>query len=97
MGEDYKKSKSFFSALADETRLKILTSLQNSPKTVNELHKALSGQKITLSAVSHQLTYLANLGVIEYKKQGKQKTFSLSDRFCWCILRDVLRHFRENK
>ncbi|MBS3115509.1 winged helix-turn-helix transcriptional regulator [Candidatus Woesearchaeota archaeon] len=97
MDSNYKKTTQLFSALADETRLKILVSLQDAPKTVNDVHMALSKQNITLSAVSHQLTYLANLGVVVYKKHGKQKTFSLSDNFCWCILKDVMKHFKEDK
>ncbi len=95
MEYSYKKTIQFFSALSDETRLKILLSLKEKPRTVNEIHRSLDKKKITLSAISHQLKYLTGLDIIVYEKRGKEKIFKLSDNFCWCILKDVLNHFKE--
>jgi len=83
---------SFFSALGDETRLKILKSLMDGDKTVGEIHRSVGG--LTLSAVSHQLKYLSDLDIVVYKKKGKEKIFHLSDKFCWCMLRDAFKHFK---
>jgi len=94
MKSDYKKTTQFFAALSDETRLKILLSISDEPKTVNKIHESIGKEKITLSAVSHQLKKLADLEIVVYKKKGKEKTFNLSDKFCWCILKDVLKHFK---
>ena len=85
----------FFSALADETRLDMLLALAEKPKTVNQLHKSVD--KITLSAVSHQLKQLNNLGIVEFKKKGREKYFKLSDKFCWCILKTSMAHFKKSK
>ncbi|NQV09012.1 winged helix-turn-helix transcriptional regulator [Candidatus Woesearchaeota archaeon] len=87
-----KKVLQFFSALADETRLNILKSLAEKSKTVNEIYNVV-GEEITLSAVSHQLKHMNDIGIVEFEKKGREKTFELSDNFCWCILRDAFDHF----
>ena len=84
----------FFSALSDETRLKILRSLMEKDKTVGDIHKSVGGKKLTLSAISHQLKHLSLLGIVVYKKRGREKHFHLSDKFCWCMLRDAFKHFK---
>lgn len=85
----------FFSALADKTRIRILTSLIEESKTVGEIHKDL-GEKVTLSAISHQLKILRNTDIIDYEKDGREKTFSLSSNFCFCILKDAMKHFGQS-
>jgi len=91
-----KKIVNFFSALSDETRLKILLSLVDGPKNVSNIHKYV-GKEITISAISHQLKLLNNLDIIEYKKKGREKNYSLSGDFCWCILRDAVKYFDHTK
>ena len=93
MAKSNRKIIQFFSALADETRLQILTSLAEKPLTVNAIHSAVGKERMTLSAVSHQLKDLANMEIVSFEKNGREKTFRLSDSFCWCILRDSLKHF----
>ncbi len=93
MQQTNRKISEFFSALADETRLRILRSLMEKDKTVNKIHKDLK-DSLTLSAVSHQLKYLTNLDIIVYEKKGREKVFHLSDKFCWCMLRDAFKHFK---
>ncbi|MBC8500387.1 MAG: winged helix-turn-helix transcriptional regulator [Nanoarchaeota archaeon] len=88
-----KKILRFFSSLADETRLKMLVSLTKEPKTVNEIYEAVGKDKLTLSAISHQLRQLSDLDIVIYEKKGREKRFQLSDSFCWCILRDAFDHF----
>ena len=85
----------FFACLADETRLKILSSLMDGPKTVGEMHFAVGKGRMSLSAVSHQLRQLSDVGVVFSERRGKSKMFQLSDRFCWCMLRDAFRHFNK--
>lgn len=83
----------FFSSLADETRLHILLSIANEPKTVNDIYDFVGREKMSLSAISHQLKQLNDQGIVTYKKSGKEKNFELSDKFCWCILRDAFKQF----
>lgn len=84
----------FFSALSDETRLKILGSLMEKDKTVGDIHKSVGDKKITLSAISHQLKRLSLLGIVVYEKRGREKYFHLSNKFCWCMLKDAFKHFK---
>jgi len=86
----------FFSSLADKTRLHILLSIAEKPKTVNEIYDFVGRDKMTLSAISHQLKQLSNLGIVTSVKKGQEKFFELSDKFCWCILRDAFKQFDNN-
>ncbi len=92
-----KKVLRFFSAIADGTRLKMLLALMDGPKTVNEVYESVGREKMTLSAVSHQLKYLEQTGVVVFEKKGREKTFRPSSDFCWCILKDAYSHFGKNK
>ncbi len=91
-----KRLTGFFSALADETRLQIISLLVEGDKTVNQIHKDLK-ENITLSAVSHQLKLLDSLNIINYEKKGREKYYSLSGNFCWCVLKDAIKHFKNKK
>ncbi|MBS3061067.1 MAG: winged helix-turn-helix transcriptional regulator [Candidatus Diapherotrites archaeon] len=91
-----KKVLRFFSAIADETRLKMLKALVAGPKTVNEVYDVIGRESMTLSAVSHQLKYLEQVGVVVFEKRGREKLFRPSQEFCWCILRDAYDHFEKS-
>jgi DNA-binding transcriptional ArsR family regulator len=88
-----KKVIQFFSSLGDETRLKILLSLTERPRTVNEIYNYVGKERISLSAISHQLKFLSDIDMIHHKRNGQEKIFELSNDFCWCIIRDVFKHF----
>jgi len=91
-----KKLVKFFSAMADETRIKIIISISKSPKTVNDIHKN-SDKTLTLSAISHQLKLLENSDIVKYEKKGRERYYSLSGDFCWCMLKDAIKHFNKRK
>ena len=88
-----KKILQFFASLSDETRLRILLCLAEKPRKVSELHRFLGKDSITLSAISHQLKQLSDQEIVEFEKKGREKTFTLSGNFCWCILKDAFKHF----
>ena len=90
------KVHAFFSSLADSTRLKILLSMANCRRNVGDIYNFVGKNTMTLSAVSHQLKQLSDLGIVSFKKEGKEKYFELSDNFCWCILRDAFKQFNTN-
>ncbi|MEC8221319.1 MAG: metalloregulator ArsR/SmtB family transcription factor [Nanoarchaeota archaeon] len=85
-----------FSALSDETRLKIVMVLMNKNMQVTQIHEELGKEKISLSGISHQLKYLTNLDLVISQKNGREKEYSLSKDFCWCILKHGMNHF-DNK
>ncbi|MBU0957573.1 MAG: ArsR family transcriptional regulator [Nanoarchaeota archaeon] len=92
-----KKILRFFGTLSDETRLKIVMSLTKSSKNVGEIHDYVGKDKITLSGISHQLKQLEDIDIVVFEKKGREKFFSLSGDFCWCILRDAIDHFNGKK
>lgn len=94
--ESERKIMQFFSSLADETRLHILLSMAEKPKTVNEIYDFVGRDKMTLSAISHQLKQLTDMNIVTFEKKGKEKHFELSNKFCWCILRDAFSQFDTN-
>ena len=91
-----KKVIQFFASLADETRLKILLSLTDGSKTVNGIYDYVGREKVSLSAISHQLKFLSDIDMVHHKRNGQEKIFELSNDFCWCIIRDVFKHFDGN-
>ena len=64
----------FFSSLADKTRLHILLSIAENPKNVNEIYNFVGRDKMTLSAISHQLRQLSDMGIVFHKRNGKEKS-----------------------
>jgi ArsR family transcriptional regulator len=96
MYENITKLTQVYSALSDETRLKIVMILMNKDSQVSQIHEELGKDKISLSGVSHQLKYLTNLDLVISEKNGREKEYSLSKNFCWCILKHGMDHF-DNK
>ena len=86
-----------FASLSDPTRLQIVMSLLDNPRTVNDIHRQVGENMMTLSAISHQLKQMRDVGVVEFVKKGREKEFRLSDKFCWCILRGAVKHFKHEK
>ncbi len=86
---DEKKSQKVsktFKALADPTRLKILTALSKQELCVHDLSKLL---KMSQSAISHQLTVLKNAKIVKFRKKGRR----ISDRTKEADEREELGHW----
>src|SRR3989344_866065 len=86
----------FFSSLADETRLKILLSMANEKKNVGEIYDFVGRNTMSLSAISHQLKQLSDLGIVRSERNGQEIYYELSEKYCWCILRDVFKQFNQD-
>ena len=85
------KIANFFSALSDETRIKILAILYDQhPLSVSEILDRVGN--ITKHALSYQLKILQTMDIIRYKKVGRKKLFHLSDEHVTHILNDVIVH-----
>lgn len=72
-----------FKALADPTRLKILTLLFSGERCVGDLSDQLA---VSQSAVSHQLRLLRSLDIVRYRKEGREVYYDLADDH----IRDIL-------
>jgi DNA-binding transcriptional ArsR family regulator len=73
----------FFQVLADPTRVRMIKALADAEWCVSDLTDALGMDQ---PAVSHQLKYLRDLGLVRWTKNGRHVYYSLSDTH----LRDIL-------
>ena len=85
-----RKIANFFSALSDETRIKILAILFEKPLSVNQIRDKIGN--ISLPGISYQLKILQTMDIVRYKKIGRKKLFHLSDNHVSHILNDVIVH-----
>ncbi len=83
-----------FSAMADPTRLRLLSALKEMDMCVCDLAAVLG---MTQSAVSHQLRYLRNLHVVRARKEGRVVYYSLDDEHIRALFDLGLEHFRHNE
>jgi DNA-binding transcriptional ArsR family regulator len=65
-----------FSLLSDSTRLRILWLLCHNEACVCDIASAID---MSSPAVSHHLRQLKQLGIISYRRQGKEVHYTLSD------------------
>ena len=65
----------FFSKLSNPLRIKIITSLDEKPKSVNELIEDLNVEQ---SKLSHALKELKECNIVNVQKKGKQRVYNLS-------------------
>jgi DNA-binding transcriptional ArsR family regulator len=85
--DGHAKTKSkFFKALADITRLRILTLLAVREMCVCEVMVALD---LTQPTASHHLRILENIGLVKDRKDGKWVFYSLKDEIKTLKLLDV--------
>ena len=81
-----------FKNFSDSTRLKILYTLIEKERTVNEISLSI---EMNQSAVSHQLRILKDSKLIKSRKDGKNVYYSLNDYHVHDILKDGIEHVEE--
>lgn len=62
--------------MSDATRIKILFAIKNKPKSVTEIVTQVGA---TQSAVSHQLSIMRGVNIVETKREGNKIYYCLSD------------------
>lgn len=80
-----------FDALADPTRVRLISALLEHELCVCDL-AALLG--MTQSAISHQLRILRNLHLVKYRKSGRIVYYALDDDHIADLFRRGLEHVR---
>ena len=65
----------FFETIASKIRLRILELLQKEPMSVNEICSELEEEQ---SKISHNLKKLADCHILDVKKEGKKRIYSLN-------------------
>ena len=81
-----------FKIFGDSTRIKILFTLLQGERSVNEIAAALN---MTQSAISHQLRILKTSRLIKAERDGKLSIYSLADTHVKSILSQGLEHVNE--
>ena len=79
----------FFKVVGDQTRIKILYALFESPMCVCDIAVLL---EMSQSAISHQLRVLKQAGLVKYRKEGRIVFYSLDDNHVKNILDDGMDH-----
>ena len=87
--DDAREIARFFQVLADPTRVRIVKALAEGAWCVSELTQALGMDQ---PAISHQLKYLRELGVVQWEKTGRHVYYSLSDTHLRDILESSIEH-----
>jgi ArsR family transcriptional regulator, lead/cadmium/zinc/bismuth-responsive transcriptional repressor len=78
-----------FGMLADPTRARLVLALSHAELCVCDL-AALLG--MSMSAVSHQLRLLRQMGLVKFRKEGRMAYYSLGDEHAHALLTQALRH-----
>lgn len=81
-----------FKIFGDSTRVKILFTLLQGERSVNQIAAALN---MTQSAISHQLRILKTSRLIKSERDGKLSIYSLADSHVTSILSQGLEHIGE--
>ncbi len=81
-----------FKIIADKTRIKLLSALDNHQMCVCDLAYLLD---MTKSAVSHQLKTLKNAKLVRFEKKGKHVFYSLDDNHVKMLFEKALEHITE--
>lgn len=86
------KSVIIFKALADETRLQIISSILGEKKTVSSI---VSATNVSQSCVSHQLKLLKESKIVKSERVGKNIFYSLQDTHIKEIVEQTFLHASE--
>lgn len=81
-----------FKVFGDSTRIRILYSLYDNEKSVNEIASILN---MTQSAISHQLKLLKINKLIKNRRDGKTIYYSLDDSHIFNIINQGIKHCEE--
>lgn len=82
-----------FKALADSTRIKILYLLSQKECSVNEIAEEL---RLHQSTASHQLSFLKNLRLVKFKREGNTVYYSHDDQHILDLLQQAIDHACHN-
>lgn len=80
-----------FKALSEPTRIRILYLLSQEECPVNHIAEVLN---MTQSSVSHQLSFLRNLKLVKYRREGTTLYYTYNDEHVITILHQVLSHIQ---
>ena len=81
-----------FKTFSDTTRIKILYSLMDAPRSVGDIAETINA---TQSAVSHQLRILKQARLVRFERDGRSLIYSLADDHVHTMLAQGMTHICE--
>lgn len=78
-----------FKIIGDQTRLKILWTLDNNEMCVCDIANVLN---MTKSSISHQLAVLREANIVKYRRSGKEVYYTLDDEHITKLYEIGLEH-----
>ena len=84
----------FFKIIGDNTRIKILFSLDKNEMCVCDRANTLEMSK---SSISHQLSILKENGIIKSRRSGKEVYYTLDDEHVSEVFEVALEHIKHKK
>lgn len=84
----------FFGVLADPTRLRLLSALARQELCVCDL---AAGLKMGESAISHHLRILRSMRLVNYRKEGRNVYYSLTDSHVMNLYQEVAVHLEASE
>ena len=83
----------FFSNLANQLRINIISSLKHKSMSVGELSEKL---RVEQSKLSHALASLRECNLVSFKQKGKERIYSLNRKTMLPILKLIDAHAKLN-
>jgi len=83
-----------FKVLGDSTRARIVCALEDRELCVCDLSDELN---MTKSAVSHQLSILKQARLVNNRRDGKRRVYSLADHHVAILFDTALEHIKERR
>jgi ArsR family transcriptional regulator len=90
--DEFNRLSTFFKVFGDSTRAKIIFALDEHEMCVCDLAVLLNASK---SAVSHQLAYLKQTNLVNYRREGKTVIYSLADEHIKIVFEAGREHINE--
>jgi len=88
----YENYKLFFKAFSNKTKFEIIKLLNEKPLSVNEIVKKSGFEQ---SRVSHNLKDLECCGFLKCKPKGKQKIYSLENKYMTSIIKNIFKYLKD--
>lgn len=85
---------SFFKAVSDPTRMRILLALAKTPLSVNEIVDILA---MSQSSISHQLSLLKQAKLVTSQRRGRNIHYQLADEHIITIFQQTKAHLFEER
>lgn len=91
--ESCERLAALFRGFDDPSRIRILSLLIGTERYVGEIADAMA---LSQSAVSHQLRILKGMGLVRFRREGKNLLYSLADDHVLCILQTGMDYIGSN-